>query len=278
MHSKKPLLKGPIIFLIILLLTIYAIVLRQKGFVWAEGTGFGDYIDPIGNFYRGKTLWDVLELIIVPVILAGGAWWLNRRDNRRNELVTAENTYDRIFEHYIDNISDLMLENNLVLARNWQQPSEKDAVQVPFPKTSVEVARIQTITALRSLDTKRRNMILQFIRDAKFSDFLLSGGNFKDIDLSRADLNSFNLSQSDFSRANLKNASIIKVNFRDANLSDVSFEEAKLYFTDFRDSRVQIEQFDNAEFVFDIKLPDGSLYSDGDYTIEQSTEIAERNH
>jgi Ca2+/H+ antiporter len=41
-----------------------------------ELSGFFDYTDSTGEFNRGKTLRDVLQLFLVPAILIFGAYWL----------------------------------------------------------------------------------------------------------------------------------------------------------------------------------------------------------
>lgn len=57
------------VLLVIVLLVVWIAYLRYaKGYVWAECTGF-----------EAKTLWDLLELIIIPAILGGGVVWFNRR-------------------------------------------------------------------------------------------------------------------------------------------------------------------------------------------------------
>jgi hypothetical protein len=42
-----------------------------RGFGWAAWTGFG-----------GETLLDWLELLIIPIFIAVGAWWLDRRQKK----------------------------------------------------------------------------------------------------------------------------------------------------------------------------------------------------
>ena len=38
-------------------------------YAWPQ-SGFGEYIEPQQGYQRGKTLWDWLQLLIVPVVLA----------------------------------------------------------------------------------------------------------------------------------------------------------------------------------------------------------------
>ena len=63
---------------------------------WADWTGIGEYQAVITNtsnitadppdttvYYRGKTLWDLLELLLVPAVLVAMAWSLNRAGQAR---------------------------------------------------------------------------------------------------------------------------------------------------------------------------------------------------
>jgi hypothetical protein len=54
-----------------------------------EWTGFRQYTGPIVDksqtFTRAKTLWDWLQLLIIPVALALGVFWLNHEDAKRQQ-------------------------------------------------------------------------------------------------------------------------------------------------------------------------------------------------
>ena len=43
-----------------------------KGYIWVDWTGFGDYTSPLTTDQRGKTLWDWLQLLIIPIVLTVG--------------------------------------------------------------------------------------------------------------------------------------------------------------------------------------------------------------
>src|SRR5437763_6861323 len=71
-----------------------------------------------------KTLWDVLQLLIVPLILAIGGFWLNRiqtdRDKNAEEAQKQreresreDNQRETALQTYIDRMSELLLKNNL---------------------------------------------------------------------------------------------------------------------------------------------------------------------
>jgi len=54
---------GVIAIIFVLLLIIFCLV-PSYSFPW---TGLGDYIAPSGEFVRDKTLWDWMELLLVPM-------------------------------------------------------------------------------------------------------------------------------------------------------------------------------------------------------------------
>ena len=67
----------------------------------------------------------------------------------------------------------------------------------------VDVAQVRTITTLRLLDAKRRNILFQFLRDSNLADFILVGASLQEVDLSdtiRKSLRNF-IIRSDFELA-----------------------------------------------------------------------------
>lgn len=67
-----------------------------KGVDWADWTGFGEYTGTFPVEKRGKTLWDWLDLLIAPIILALGALWFNKQQrNLELEIKTDRKTKSR---------------------------------------------------------------------------------------------------------------------------------------------------------------------------------------
>src|SRR5258706_2150399 len=66
-------------------------VLIWQGYA-AEWTGFGQYTGPVvyksKTFTRAKTLWDWLQLLVIPVALAFGVFWLNHEDAKQKLAAT----------------------------------------------------------------------------------------------------------------------------------------------------------------------------------------------
>jgi hypothetical protein len=140
--------------------------------------GFGGYVDAKGGYHRGKTYWDWMELLIIPIVLAIGAWWLNKSE-RENEQEIAEKNREEdrkiaddrrnqaTLEAYFNRMEDL-LKCDLVdkrseagsfrgfLAAIWHifRPAvKKDASE---KETLSTIARTRTLAVLRSLDGRRK--------------------------------------------------------------------------------------------------------------------------
>src|SRR4051812_10016274 len=109
--------------------------------------------------FRGKTLWDWLQLMIVPAILIGVTLEFNAAQTRRDDAVAgrrlvsdrvaAENVrQDTTLNDYFKQMSDLMLTKKLLSSKALD------------PVASV--ARTVTVTALRRLNAERQGEVVQF--------------------------------------------------------------------------------------------------------------------
>ena len=106
--------------------------------------------------FQGKTLWDWLQLLIVPAILIAVtfAWSFSqtRSDNKRED----RRSQDATLQAYLDQMSRLMLDKNLLLSKKG------DGVRA--------VARTVTLTALRRLDGARKAEVVKFLYEAGLLD------------------------------------------------------------------------------------------------------------
>ena len=105
-----------------------------------KNTGFGT-----------KTLWDWMELLIIPLVLAGGGFYLNRLEHNTDHEIAVDRQKEQALQTYLDHMADLLLKENL---RN----SENEEVR--------NVARTRTLTVLRGLDKKRKAIVLKYLYDA----------------------------------------------------------------------------------------------------------------
>jgi len=192
----------------------------------------------VGLFHRGKTLWDWLQLLIIPVVLAIGGFWLNQMQKNREEKtakhrteieqgIAHDNQMEAMLQLYLDRMSELLLEKNL---------TESEA-EAPIWK----IARARTLTVLRRLDPLRKGSLLQFLYESGLSNIEatyclldlkgadLSRAELSGIDLFRGNLQEVNLSYANLSRATLSRANLSKANLEGADLREAALIDTLLY-------------------------------------------------
>jgi hypothetical protein len=135
--------------------------------LWAR-TGFGD-----------KTLWDLLQLLIVPLALAVIGLWFTVQQDARQSKIEEQRAQDAALQAYLGQMSTLMLEKEL---RNSEEESEVRTL-----------ARARTLTVLSRLDPVRRKTVLRFLYEADLifkpsSVVSLDGANLQGVNLRYVDL------------------------------------------------------------------------------------------
>jgi Pentapeptide repeats (8 copies) len=165
-----------------------------------------------------KLAWDWLELLIIPLVLALGAFWFNNqirksdqeiahRDIENDRQIAADRVQEEALHRYLDRMQELILDKGL-------RKSEEDA-------EIRNVARARTFAVLRSLDGNRKAKVARFLHESG----LITGKVVREelgerqvigaiIDLSGADLIG-----ADLSHANLFYANLSYTNLSGANLS-----------------------------------------------------------
>jgi len=205
-----------IIFFVMICLIAWGLYLRYaKGYIWADWTGFGDYIGSITKDQRGKTLWDWLELLIIPIILGGGAIWFNSQEKRREIDIAEDRQRENILRDYFDKMSDLLLKEHLIEKKN-------------IDKIIVDVAQVKTVTALRGLDKNRKIQLIQFLQDANLIDFILKGAPLSNINLNGANLKGINLEGANLVQGHLRESNLEGANLQGANLQSIIIEKTSL--------------------------------------------------
>ena len=128
---------------------------------------------------RGKTAWDWLQLLIIPLVLGAGAIWFNMQQsqtslqiaqaNRNKDLQVAKDTQEEAtLKAFLDDMSDLLLNHNLRKSHLGDEASQ--------------LGRERTLTTLRRLKADRNRIVVQFLQDAH-----LIGGENAVINLSYPD-------------------------------------------------------------------------------------------
>jgi uncharacterized protein YjbI with pentapeptide repeats len=204
--------------------------------------------------FQRKTVWDWLELLIVPLMLAlitvAFTWQQNNHQNdleaQRTEAeqeLAKQRAQDEALQAYLGQMGTLMLGKDL---RNSKEDSEVRTL-----------ARARTLTVLRRLDTRRRNEVVQFLLEAQLVQRVgqsapaieLDRANLRGVDLSIAVLSGVDLSGIDLSDADLSNADLGSVDLSAAYLSGVDLSNADLNSTDLSDTFMSEADLSNAKVL-----------------------------
>jgi hypothetical protein len=247
------------ILLFVLLPLLYAL----------PGSGFGPYGSAANaQFSPPKTLWDWMDLLIVPAMLAAGAYWLNEQTRRREDANAKDRFREEVLQKYFDAMYEIILDH-----------LDHDEHKL---EALAHVRQLRTIAVLRRLNIERSQEVLDFLRASDWLGTVFNGANLSEIDLSGADLN-----QADFSSANLTNAdlshkpdrnatNLIATIFIDANLSGANLTGAVLASADLHGANLNLTELSKADLsgvslngavldgtIFDEEtiLPDGNRWT-----------------
>ena len=216
--------------IIVALLVLIVFIFSAYRFGWS-GTGF-----------LNKTLWDWLQLLIIPAMLAIAGLWFNqiqkgrdqkaaeaqkqREENAAKEREKLEresredNQRETALQAYLDKMSELLLHEKL------RDSAEEDEVR--------KIARARTLTVLRGLDPFRKSSVIQFLHESglinKDTDIIQSlfKSGLMNKDTRIISLEGANLSGANLSGADLNGAILHHANLRGANLSGAHLTFANL--------------------------------------------------
>lgn len=240
--------------LVVILVLFLAWILRETARL--DNLGFDRYIVHKDEYHRGKTLWDWMELLVVPIVLATGAWWLNKSE-RENEHEIAEKNreedgriaderrHQSTLEAYFDRMVELLLEHDLM-----DNESERKVLST--------IARTRTLAVLRSLDANRKGHVVQFLYESglistervvvNLSEADLSGANLFWANLRGAHLSKVNLSEADLSGlVDLRDAHLIRTNLQRTDLIGADLRGAKLIGADLRRAKLSGAHLNNID-------------------------------
>ena len=176
--------------------------------------------------FSGKTLWDWLSVLIIPISVAGATIMLSvlqfqlagiqhdhdqqsaNLQHEQDHASALDQQRATILQTYIDNIQDLLLNHDLLKSK----PADDVAI----------LARARTLTALQGLDPERKGRLLIFLYEAELIGF----------EDSKLHDSIINLSSANLSGANLNGAFLSGANLNGANLSGANLNEAFLIYAD----------------------------------------------
>ncbi len=219
--KRHPVITILILFAIAIILTI---IIGGYKFNWTW-TGFN------GTDKTDKTLYDWMQLLFIPVVLAVAGFWFNHRERKAAELrakaeqeIALDNQQETALQEYIKGMSELLLHEKLL------ESQPEDEVR--------KIARVQTLTILRRLNGERKGIILRFLYDANLLDDIPPI-----IDLHHADLRGAHLAFADLHGADLSGADLSGANLDFANLEGADLDDTKLV-----DARLSLAYLKGASF------------------------------
>lgn len=191
------------------------------GWDWVGVTQFTVTTSGESEVYPQKTLWDWLDLLIVPFVLATGAWWLNRAEKENERELALDRQRQESLEQYFDRMSDLLLRHDL-RKRDDEGLGEEART----------MARARTLTVLGSLDPQRKARVIAFLFEARLIDKHGPVISLYGADLRHADLANMGLSGVDFSGAILEQANLEEASLKNARLTRAYLDGADLVGAD----------------------------------------------
>jgi uncharacterized protein YjbI with pentapeptide repeats len=178
--------------------------------------------------FPGKTLWDwfqPLGIIAIPVAVAFGTVWFSQAQHqsdqrladqqaKREREIAFDNQREAVLKEYIESMSKLLLDNNLIAGTALFKLSP--------------IVHVRTIILLPRLDGNRKGIVLQFLHETGFLS--KNTVNLDGADFSGAALLKAQLSKSDLSKANLMEANLVEANLVEVKLDSTILKKANLSY------------------------------------------------
>jgi hypothetical protein len=186
-------------------------------------TGFGRSVDSKGDIVPAKTLWDWLDLLVVPLFLAIAAWLLDGSRKASEARVEADRQRQKTLDDYLECMTSMLLARSL----NAQETSE----------SARGIARTRTLAALRSLDGGRKAQLLQFLYESGLIGpspvVQLNGADLTGAEMDEAVLRNAELRGVHFEGASFRNATLTGADLRGSDFSRADFTGATMDGTNF---------------------------------------------
>jgi uncharacterized protein YjbI with pentapeptide repeats len=189
-----------------------------------------------------KSLWDWLNLLIIPAVLAIGGLYVDARLSTRQQelendrakqaqMLEEERAKAEALQAYLDQMSELMLRHDLRRC----DIAEEQCYEVRL------LAQARTVTVIQRLDPDHTRHVIRFLqvsdllgaddlsedpKTASEKARLLSNTSLEGADLERTDLREADLSYSDLSEADLHEAYLYGTKLEETTLIDADLSNA----------------------------------------------------
>ena len=217
------------ILVAILIVTIFYLATMQNPPSW---TGFGQRIIA-EKISPSKTLWDWLDLLIIPVAVGLLGWSFAQIEKVKTQKREEERAQKEILKSFFESMTNLIIVHNLQASPTQQ---------------TLAIARAIVNTAFNNMNGQRKGQVLQFLYESDLIDYdpklLLLGVNLQnaildEIVLGKSEIKGAFFNKASIQRANLKGANLIGCDFSLANFSHSLLEGANLSYTNLSKSKLK---------------------------------------
>jgi len=245
------------IIIVISIAGIFIFILAINPNESPKWTGFGRHrINE--QFSNEKTLWDWLDLLIIPLAIGVLAWSFKESEKEKADKLEDERMQNEGLDSFIKIMTELIIKHNLASTHST-------------PETRT-IARTRINLAFSNLNGTRKGQVLQFlyesglidknptiklvggnikyavldgivlieseikgayfneasIKDSNLNDAVFTSCDFTDADLSGSLMRNVDLSYTKLIKAKLKNMDLTSVNFEGANLTNADLRESDI--------------------------------------------------
>ncbi len=206
-----------------------------------DWTGFGERKISQG-IEPSKTLFDWLELLIIPLSLGLLGWLYKEAEKSKAKKSEDERSKNETLSSFFNVITDLLKNHNL---------ANNPSVQ------TIAMARTRINMTLSQLDGTRKGQVLQFLYESDLIDInpklKLLGANFNGSILDEIVLGGAEIRGANFRKASLKNTNLNGIilnssNFEKADLSGSLLQNADLGYSNLRESKLKNMDLTSVDF------------------------------
>jgi uncharacterized protein YjbI with pentapeptide repeats len=222
-------------------------------------------LDVVSSIF-GIKLYNLLQILAVPITVGAAVPWLNWLQKKREQDVEEQRAQDEALQAYLDYLSERILKDDL-----------RDAVEGTGLR---RLTRARTLTVLERLGPKSKGRVMQILAEVELIQRKLPEGarekgpsykafkneavvSLRGADLSgaylrRANLYAVGLLNVDLSNADLSSAKLIAAKLRNANLSGANLSGANLSRADLSRANLSGANLSGAD-LSDAELSDADL-------------------
>lgn len=265
--SDKPGIKG-LLSVLLFPLSIFLVIIISNWISNFKWSGF-----------QKKSFWDWLQLLIVPLMLAFGAFYLNYASETRDKQIAEEGKQQELLKDYFSKMQTLIVETKKSKDSQPKIVETKKSVETTKSKDSqpnpdgapllpefIPIAQALTLAVLDELDGKRKGKVISYLADSKLITanikdqkskpvIDLRKANLKEIVLEDVSLDGLSITGADMTEAKLTeviltNSNLVSSKFINATLDTVDFSGSKLGNSNFYDADLKnITRSEDSDFT-----------------------------